>query len=179
MGVIHTTERPPWLRLRDARLAGSRVTPGALLSAFRVRRPPVDVEWMCEELGIIVEFEEDLPYSGESFIDLGNGFEEPIAVMTINLSERETRQRFTIAHELAHILLHPEGRIWRTEWAADYEDRQREREADQFAAHLLMPENMVTTLAPHFRYDARKLARVFDVSLTAMEIRLDSLFYRA
>ncbi len=53
------------------------------------------------------------------------------------------RRRFTIAHEIGHFVLHP-GRLAPERGGAVNEAwRLQEREADQFAAELLMPEALV------------------------------------
>jgi Zn-dependent peptidase ImmA (M78 family) len=50
-----------------------------------------------------------------------------------------------------------------------------EREANQFAAELLMPEHLVRQAALEEGADARRLADRFDVSIQAMHLRLRRL----
>jgi hypothetical protein len=47
--------------------------------------------------------------------------------------------RFTIAHEFGHVLLHGEAAL---------EDKQQEREADQFADEFLTPRSQIVNLLP-------------------------------
>ncbi len=57
-------------------------------------------------------------------------------VICLNGSHPGSRRRFTLAHELGHIVLRHESSI-----GADEEERERlEREADAFASELLMPQ---------------------------------------
>ena len=96
--------------------------------------------------------------------------------IAINADEPAVRQRFTLAHELKHVL------------DASHEDaiyghlpigpaRQRHIEAicDHFAACLLMPRPQVKRLWGQGRQDLGVLAAYFDVSHQAMLIRLQNL----
>lgn len=84
------------------------------------------------------------------------------------------RQIFTAAHELGHLLLH------RDEFNPDEvaEDVDAEREADRFAAYLLMPEPRFTEEWQEARglslFDAvMKIKRIFRVSYRTVLHRLD------
>ena len=95
-----------------------------------------------------------------------------------NSMREETRKRFTIAHELGHLLMpgHDDYGICSTEviesWAKDLRDK--EREANAFAAELLMPLSLVTQLVaaaePSFA-PIERLAATFHTSLTASGYR--------
>ena len=95
----------------------------------------------------------------------------------INKNRPFTRKRFTLAHELGHFLLHGGERF------EDTGDRQSvvERQADAFAAELLMPSPMVkqtfealTNILP--KTDAiGELAWIYRVSREAMKNRLSEL----
>jgi Zn-dependent peptidase ImmA (M78 family) len=89
------------------------------------------------------------------------------------------RFRFTIAHELGHWICHaqegarPQPVYCRQADLARDADRTLEREANVFAAELLMPEEAVREAwAEAFDVDA--CAARFDVSPTAMQWRLYS-----
>ena len=89
------------------------------------------------------------------------------------------RFRFTIAHEIGHWVCHClEGRAPEMEPSycrpvdlTDAADRALEREANVFAAELLMPEETVRT-AWSALGDISACAARFDVSPTAMQWRL-------
>lgn len=78
------------------------------------------------------------------------------------------RQRFTLAHEIGHWCLH---RRDREAFAHSGPGRGRyEREANQFAAELLMPLHELHRAAGQMAFTS--LAAYFEVSLEAMAIRL-------
>jgi Zn-dependent peptidase ImmA (M78 family) len=110
-------------------------------------------------------------------------------VIGINANHAVTRQRFSIAHELGHLVLHQSEAFHIDErFPMDFRDErasqgtdEREIEANQFAAELLMPEVMLktairklpTTVDGDDAVDI--LAEQFGVSAKAMAIRLSAL----
>lgn len=71
---------------------------------------------------------------------------EETRVIRINMYEPLVRQRFTIAHEIGHILLGHDGISYRDPNYQKYNDfikRMNEVNANSFAAELLMPENLL------------------------------------
>lgn len=98
----------------------------------------------------------------------------------VNRHESATRQRFTIAHEIAHFLLHREhigdGIEDSILYRSTLSDR-REAEANRLAAHLLMPRpTILHSLQIHGGRAtvrvAATMAQEFNVSEAAMGIRL-------
>lgn len=100
----------------------------------------------------------------------------------INRNESRERQRYTLAHELAHFLLHrdrisdgttiKDNRLYRSG-----APEQVEYEANRLAADLIMPEHMIARdvhrLNGFSLEDAlEKLASEWQVSKSALEIRL-------
>jgi predicted transcriptional regulator len=86
------------------------------------------------------------------------------------------RDNFTIAHELGHYFLHtgtPPGShcISVGRWGTD----MCERQANRFAAALLMPRPDFAAAAARFAFDLGWLAARFNVSLSAAEVRARSL----
>lgn len=98
-----------------------------------------------------------------------------------NAVESSGRIRFTLAHEFGHYLLHrlehPDGirctAMDVVRWDSDY--RKMEREANEFAAYLLMPfDDFRNQLAPRARPtlgDLGECAERYGVSLTAVTLR--------
>ncbi|HBF5908433.1 ImmA/IrrE family metallo-endopeptidase [Clostridioides difficile] len=89
----------------------------------------------------------------------------------LNAVEGKGRDRFTMAHELGHFLLHnPKNVILaRTKSKTKiYEDA--EWQADTFAAELLMPIDMITD-----EDDIDSISRKFGVSAKAAEVRLNKV----
>lgn len=105
------------------------------------------------------------------------------ALIGVNSAESATRQRFTIAHELGHFFLHRNKDAF-----VDFRDNvqgalrtPREREANMFAAALLMPRRKVLadvrSLAKHgvTEDEVGTLAGRYAVSEDAMRFRLINL----
>lgn len=91
--------------------------------------------------------------------------------------EPPVRQRFTVAHELGHYALE-HGNAFRDD-PSSFSSRAidwREREANQFAAELLMPtEALLRIVRSGTVADAGALAAMFNVSKVAMSYRLQNL----
>jgi len=113
-------------------------------------------------------------------------YEDSSGVVGVNSTHHRLRQRFSIAHELGHYLLHP-GRplivdgvrvSFRNE-ESSMATQPEEIEANQFAAELLMPSDQVRANSlTHFdneAHEVQKLASIFDVSKDAMRFRLVNL----
>lgn len=92
-----------------------------------------------------------------------------------NLEEVSYRNRFTIAHELAHVLLGHvrEGRAPKRDTNFKNYDPD-ETDANAFAASLLMPAHLVKRLYKSAR-NVQELADAFGVSSMAMSYRLQNL----
>jgi Zn-dependent peptidase ImmA (M78 family) len=107
-------------------------------------------------------------------------------IIRVNRNEARERQRFTIAHELAHYLLHrhvidssPEGITDNVLYRSGAPERI-EYEANRLAADLVMPIELVEKkLKEDFdgmvtEATIESLAASFEVSKAAMEIRLST-----
>lgn len=169
----------------EAELSVSAAAPShaanELLEKAHVNEPPIDILGLCARCGVLVltrSFQETL--SGLVF-----AYEDG-AVIGVNADQAATRQRFTVAHELAHYLLRHHER------SPEYEDRfhidlaegtppgfdwRAERAANAFAADLLMPRRLMSTAFEQTQ-DPVALATRFDVSQVAMGIRLLELGLR-
>ncbi len=149
----------------------------ALLASLGIDKPPVDVESIAESLDFLVLY---FPFpdsqSGAMFI------EGDTKTIGVNKWHAETRQRFTIAHELGHYLgghedFHALEKVSRSEGVPRWADpeHQNEREADIFAAELLMPESMLREDVRTREYDLDALAKRYGVSQQAMIIQISDL----
>lgn len=92
--------------------------------------------------------------------------------MYLNITHPLTRQRFTVAHEIAHYLLHPVGM-----YAENGKKGRMEREANALAAEILMPRRAVLECLKH-GLTVPEMGRVFGVSWEAMDIRIQELTQR-
>ncbi len=95
-------------------------------------------------------------------------------LIALNASEPETRQRFSLCHELKHVLDHTtqQWTCWDEPWRSGA--IKAERLADYFAGCLLMPKRHVKRLFG-MQPDGTALADAFGVSLPAMTVRLSQL----
>lgn len=138
---------------------------------------PVQLGAMAKELGVSVKLSTLKPgISGHIRNENGE------YTIRINRHEVRERQRYTLAHELAHFLLH-RNEIDRTGEIVDNvlyrsgASQQIEYEANRLAADLVMPMDAVMRqlklLEPLTSEEViDRLAEVFQVSKAAMEIRL-------
>lgn len=164
----------------------ARTAAANLLEDASVTAPPVPVERIARRLGAQLRyepFEGDL--SGLLFQETGQ------AIIGVNASHSKARQRFTIAHELGHLILHHQGRlhidrnyrVHRRDEVSALGINVDEMVANAFAAELLMPAMMLERdLHAHaidYEDDAllRRLAERYKVSLQAMIFRLTNLGY--
>lgn len=96
--------------------------------------------------------------------------------IAINADEPRARQRFTLAHELKHVIdASHEDAIYRHLPAGPARQRHIEAICDHFAACLLMPRPQVKRLWGQGIQDLGALAGYFEVSRQAMLIRLQNL----
>lgn len=140
---------------------------------------PVRLGVMARELGLTVKLSTMKPGESGQIRREDNGQ----YVVRINRHETRERQRFTLAHEIAHFLLH-RGEIDRLEDGIvdnvlyrSGASEQKEYEANRLAADLIMPHDAVREQldalgAPASDEIIDRLAEVFQVSRAAMEVRL-------
>ena len=102
-------------------------------------------------------------------------------IMCINSSHNPKRQRFTMAHELGHYILHKGKNIEFVDTTFFRSDEMDsiEYNACEFASRLLMPEDKLRKLIDEDRIkNIGELASRFEVSSAAMKYRVISLGYR-
>lgn len=103
----------------------------------------------------------------------------------VNAEESQTRQLFSLAHELGHYFLHRDkkeyfidGGIYRDE---ECKNQEQEHAANEFAGQLIMPKSLIEkqleTEKTVNSIAIKNLARLFSVSTIAMATRLKNLEY--
>lgn len=136
---------------------------------------PVKLGGIAKDLGLIVKVRSlEAGISGK-ILDNGNSFE-----IYVNKHEIKERQRFTLAHEIAHYLLHRDligdGIVDSILYRSNLSD-SREAEANRLAADILMPKFKVHEIysksedlneVQKYEY----IAKVLGVSTTALKIRM-------
>jgi len=135
-----------------------------VLQYLDATRPPVDVKWVARSIGVLVFHDATSDATG-MLVQTAEG-----AYIHVSPRDSLVRQRFTIAHELGHLLLHPESTHYRD---ATFAGTRLEIEANRFAADLLMPMWMIDAAVEAHGADVKRLARMFQVSEAAMDLRLD------
>lgn len=157
-----------------------------LLVRSRAHVLPIDLEAVAKHLAIRVLYEdmaEDM--SGLLVVKAGK------RAIGVNRNHHRNRQRFTIAHEIGHFVLHHKSFVdpkndlhWDKKWAyfrssaESAGDKQDEYEANQFAAELLIPEDLLRDFIERERIDLSddidisRLAEALQVSEQALTIRL-------
>jgi Zn-dependent peptidase ImmA (M78 family) len=156
-----------------------------LLKESQLMSAPVDV-FKCAEFSKVdvqpVVFDDDT-ISGLFVI------KDKLAFIRYNQNDNELRQRFTVAHELGHFFLHSKEtplfldtteKVMYRNIESSTGDKAKEREANAFAAALLMPKMMIISEASKWNEDPSKdivaeLANQFKVSQQAMNFRLLNL----
>lgn len=93
-------------------------------------------------------------------------------LIILNGSESRGRQRFSLAHELKHVLDNPFIDVLYPGMNAMSSGERAEQVCDHFAACLLLPRLAVKRAWTGGQQNTRELARHFDVSVAAMTVRL-------
>ncbi|WP_292341350.1 ImmA/IrrE family metallo-endopeptidase [Mesorhizobium sp.] len=146
---------------------------------------PVNIEGAIRDLGIVLKKDAALPPNIAGHIRrLPDGRFE----IASTRDDHYFRQRFTMAHELGHFVLHRsligEGIDDNIKYrsAADGEfyntaiDEIHEQQANSFAASLLIPERLLRGyLFDHRNEPLKRTATAFQVSPSAMRWRLKNL----
>ena len=99
------------------------------------KEPIHDICGLLEKAGVKVL---TLPLASDGFFGLSIGQEDGGPAIIVNDEDRITPERriFSAAHELGHLMLHPEAfNVKET-----LEDKEQERQADCFAGYFLMPD---------------------------------------
>ena len=140
---------------------------------------PVDVYSICKKIGIEVRVK-DLSILERKFGRKISGLiyvENNDKIIFVNSNDILARRRFTVAHELGHYICHMNS---------DEKDKviisyrglrnNEEREADKFAAELLMPEDNLLKIHNSVPFPTISyLSKIFDVSAAAMKFRLKEM----
>jgi len=156
-----------------------------LLDRCRVIAPAVPVDRIAKQVGAEVRF---LPYEGELAGMLARSGGNP--VIGVNSLHHRNRQRFTIAHELGHLLLHDLDVHFDRDFRVRHRDATSstatdpiEVEANRFAAELLMPYAMLAEDLGDAGIDVERmddvgpLAKRYGVSVQAMMHRIANYAY--
>lgn len=162
----------------------------SLLTDFKISTPAVPIIEVAKKQGLsVISYDLGEGVSGTLIIEKGNGF------IGYNPTHSRVRQRFTIAHELAHYVLHCQSKRngqlfvdkdfivkYRSENSYTPLELRQEQQANIFAAALLMPKKFIDNELAKKNFKQmgepeliESLAKIFDVSIPAMTYRLNDL----
>jgi Zn-dependent peptidase ImmA (M78 family) len=156
-----------------------------IIDSLFITEIPIPIDRIANELGINIkpyDLGEDI--SGVLVINNGKG------TIGLNPTESNVRQRFSIAHELGHFVLHKENNDslfvdksykihFRNQESSTGEVRM-EQEANAFAAAILMPKKELKSKIDELEIDLtedaiKRLAQMFNVSAISMTYRISNL----
>ncbi len=130
---------------------------------------PLDLKRICKSLGIRL-----YPLDGDGIDAMFLHIPPSPPMITYNANSSSVRCRFSIAHELGHFALSHRPISFSELFNGDLgRDARLEREANIFAAELLMPK--VALAREAHKFTLSELASRYLVSNQAMEIRLKEL----
>ena len=150
---------------------------------------PVSPERIAKSLGIEVLSK---PAEDELCGFLYRGSENEKTIIGVNANHHPNRRRFTVAHEIGHYVLHNyqgfhfdsenQKYLLKLRKKSNRTNPVEEREANTFAAELLMPKDLIDRDMLEnqnadllFGNELPKLARKYQVSVRALTYRLINL----
>ena len=142
---------------------------------------PVKLGAMARELGLKVKLSTMKPGVSGMIVKVESEY-----IIKVNRHEIRERQRYTLAHEISHFLLHREtinasavGIVDNILYRSGAPE-QLEYEANRLAADIVMPNALVTETFESLGMLVSEevidyMAQIFQVSKVAMEIRLTTI----
>ena len=131
----------------------------------KVKELPVKVSEICDHMGIKIKPEEQGKSGHCEYID-------GAPVIFCNRSEPIKRQRFTVAHELGHVLMRHTDKYGVMYRDPAPTDDPKEQAVNVFAARLLAPAIVLRDLGVT---NADQIAEICQISQTAAEYRMQRL----
>lgn len=137
---------------------------------------PVELIPIAKELGVNVYNTSGWPNDLSGMIRIENeDRSNPNYAIYVNATHPVTRRRFTIAHEIAHFVMHRhligdgivDDGLYRSNLSSVIET-----EANNFAADILMPWHLLNQATSQGIRTVPELAAAFKVSKSAISIRL-------
>lgn len=145
--------------------------------ARHTQEAPVNVASIARDLGLAVYHDERMPKDIAGKIVRESTSPGGYSIY-VNAGDPPRRRRFTLAHEIAHFVLHRDligdglidDGLYRSKLGGHYE-----RQANRMAADILMPAALIKGYYRGGTQSFADLGRIFDVSEAAMRIRLGEL----
>lgn len=157
-------------------ISGNREKAEGLIKTLGIKQVPIDLNKIAVLLGFnIISYPFPDKRKGMVYV------EGKVRVIGINEKHPITLQRYTVAHEFGHFVnghQHEDNFFIEDETRYYNHHFQQEREADRFAAELLMPVSFLKNDVLIMGLDLNRLKEKYLVSEDAMRIRLETLrFY--
>lgn len=146
-----------------------------VLKDYKLTEVPTDLRKIFQSLGLkYIELDDHKDIDG-AILEIDN---KP-SIAVLNRAKPIQRQRFTLAHELAHIFLNhkqrnsydPETERERDEDVGQQGKPPSEIEADVFASELLVPFDQIKKFEKEIN-NIEKIAGIFQVSKQAMTLAI-------
>lgn len=128
---------------------------------------PVDLEKLVRRMGGSIQVRFDGYRDPESLYVAEDG----TFTVFVPPNTSMLRDRFTIAHELGHLMLHHDMESTEPVSFQRYGRSREETEANAFAGALLMPADKFRTAWARHGRNLAKVARQFQVSQSAADVR--------
>lgn len=167
------------LKENPLKITEEQIIKGILSSLGTDQKVPLDIDAIIEHCGLTVKMDNQLDSEISGYLK----YEDDRWVIGVNAKHAPVRQRFTKAHELGHYFMHCAG----GDGELVFEDKilfrdenfmnPKERQANKFAADLLMPEELVREEIKKGQKSVQNLAAHFKVSVIAMKFQLLSMGY--
>lgn len=154
--------------------------PERILKELGVNEPQdINLQRLYEQCNLTLEYSSDMSADAEIMIAPNHH-----GIITINQDQHPVRQRFSIAHELGHWHLHKNQAMFVCDtnhgssrsFFEEQTGKNKERQADRFAADLLMPPYMLKPMVKkQSRIDfcaIKQLSKTFQTSISATAIQI-------
>ncbi|HEV2638172.1 MAG TPA: ImmA/IrrE family metallo-endopeptidase [Actinocrinis sp.] len=137
--------------------------------------PEINLLWLIDQRAVPVNFVPSYRLGEQS--GLTTDYITGKLEVFINEGEPPVRQRFSVLHELKHVLDWPDADLLHGKLGSGNKELQGkliEQIANEFAAHVLMPTGLVKRIWFNSQ-DIQLAASMFNVSREAMTTRLEKL----
>ena len=163
-------------RLSSRTQSDDPLLPIEIVSRFR-EVAPVDVFSLARDLGIPVKLDPAISDCAGMILSDAGGSPSGYRIV-INANDSPRRQRFTLAHEIAHYIFHrdligdgiKDDAMFRSKLRDEFE-----RQADSAAANILLPADLVRKVYRAGVVSLVELTQRFNVSEQSLRIRLKEL----
>src|SRR5581483_8605180 len=139
----------------------------SILAQFSINEAPIPIEEITKKMGVgLISYDMGEEVSGMLVLQNGNG------TIGYNSKHSKNRQRFTIAHELGHFVLHRDKENlfvdkdflvkYRSSKSYNSDEIRLEQQANAFAAALLMPKQFIMNYLTSEKYKNYSESQIID-----------------